>query len=314
MISVKLIKKWMNMIRGKSVFHVTQNEGKYYSLDEVKGYYNDLTGKVTSTTLLDLNGVPLNMISNGSYSKQTYFPITVFQYGLGAYDLFLENGEDKHIKQAIACADWAVSHQNEDGSWNAFGMLNYSNPYSAMAQGEGASLLLRAYKHTGKKEYLDRARKALEFMLLPRLEGGTTEYQIDGIVLYEYPEKPLVLNGWIFASFGLLDMYLTTKEKKWLNQYRRSISAMENMISRFDAGDWSYYDLSDKYTSPFYHHLHIELLKTVAKTYQTRVTLEVFSSLWESYEHSFFKSKKAFCRKAMQKLGEKRSEEWVLTE
>ena len=312
MISKSLIKKWTNMVRGKSVFHVTQNEGKYYSLDEVKGYYNDLTEKVPATTNLDISGVPINIISNGSMTKQVYFPITVFQFGLGAYDLYLENNEEDNIRKAIACADWAVSHQNEDGSWNAFGMLNYSNPYSAMAQGEGASLLLRAYKHTSKEEYLDRARKALEFMLLPRLEGGTTEYQIDGIVLYEYPEKPLVLNGWIFASFGLLDMYLTTKEKKWLNLYRRSISAMENMIPRFNTGSWSFYDISGKYTSPFYHHLHIELLKTVAKTYPSRVTLEVFIALWENYEKSFFKSKKAFFLKAVQKLNEKKSEEWVL--
>lgn len=36
------------MLLGKSVEHVHQGEGKVYSKDEIKGYYNDLTKKVTT--------------------------------------------------------------------------------------------------------------------------------------------------------------------------------------------------------------------------------------------------------------------------
>lgn len=48
------IKKWTKMLRGNSVYHVNQNEGKYYSKTEVKGYYNNLTDKVLLAFLYDI--------------------------------------------------------------------------------------------------------------------------------------------------------------------------------------------------------------------------------------------------------------------
>ena len=66
-------------INGKSVFHVHQGEGKSYSLHEIKGYYNDLTNKVCNSTILDENGIPINVTAGG---VKCYFPITIFQYGL----------------------------------------------------------------------------------------------------------------------------------------------------------------------------------------------------------------------------------------
>ena len=35
------------MVTGKSVLHVNQDIGKCFSTEEVKGYYNNLTEKVT---------------------------------------------------------------------------------------------------------------------------------------------------------------------------------------------------------------------------------------------------------------------------
>ena len=46
-LSVFVIKKWISILSGNSVFTVNQDEGKVYSKDEVKGYYNNLTEKIT---------------------------------------------------------------------------------------------------------------------------------------------------------------------------------------------------------------------------------------------------------------------------
>ena len=61
--------------------------------NEIKGYYNDLTNKVSDATFLDENGIPLNTtIAN----VEAYFPISIFQYGLGLYDLFLSTNDNKY--------------------------------------------------------------------------------------------------------------------------------------------------------------------------------------------------------------------------
>lgn len=46
-ISIYKIKKWTKMLTGRSISHVNQGMGKIYSKDDIRGYYNNLTEKVT---------------------------------------------------------------------------------------------------------------------------------------------------------------------------------------------------------------------------------------------------------------------------
>lgn len=188
------------MLLGKSVYHVNQKEGTIYSKTEIRGYYNDLTEKV-SRFGRDDNKVPTTIVDNG---EEVYFSIAIFQYGLGAYDLYLKSGDNNMLEKAISCADWAVENQQKDGGWCTFAFENSKNPYSSMAQGEGISLLLRAHISTGEYKYLKAADLAKDFMLLPVDLGGTTRYVGEDIYLYEYTHEPLILNGWIFSIWGLL--------------------------------------------------------------------------------------------------------------
>lgn len=99
---LKLLQRWLNMFTRKSAFHVKQGEGKYYSKTEIKGYYNDLTNKVSETTILDKNGIPINVnIAN----VKAYFPITIFQYALGLYDLYIEKNDKNFLKKFMDIAD-----------------------------------------------------------------------------------------------------------------------------------------------------------------------------------------------------------------
>ena len=49
MISNAMIQKWVRMLRHDSVLHVEQDEGKYYSVSEIDGYYNNFCGKIQNT-------------------------------------------------------------------------------------------------------------------------------------------------------------------------------------------------------------------------------------------------------------------------
>ena len=87
---IPMLKRWTKIILGKSAAAVQQGIGRCYKKNEIKGYYNDLTNKVTPATLLDSNGIPYNLMSSG---EKVYSLVTISQYALGCYDLFLLNND-----------------------------------------------------------------------------------------------------------------------------------------------------------------------------------------------------------------------------
>lgn len=296
-ISVYKIKKWMKMLLGNSVFHVNQGEGKSYSLNEVKGYYNDLTEKITRFGLQD-DSVPKSFVDTG---EEIYFSIAIFQYGLAAYDLFLQNDDQSMLGKVRACADWAVANQQNDGGWETFAFQDKEHPYSSMAQGEAVSLLVRAYKAFGDSIYKVVADKALDFMLRPVEDGGTTVYKDNGIYLHECTHKPCVLNGWIFSAWGLLDYAKAFNDDKILKVWDDTVRTMAVSLPNFDNGYWSKYTPIKTIASPFYHNLHIAQLNVMYKLTDNIVFAE-YAKRFEKYQHCWVCRKRAFLNKAWQKI------------
>ena len=130
-------------------------------------------------------------------------------------------------------------------------------------------------------------------------------------ILKEYPEKETVLNGWIFASFGLLDVWKASSEEKYKKLWNDSIRAIQATLNKFDAGHWSYYNLGKMYTSDFYHSLHIELLKALDAIAPNQ-NYKKYIKKWSECKDSSLWSKIAFIHKAAQKLSEKQTQEWVM--
>ena len=198
------------MLTGKSVWHVNQDIGKCFSKEEIRGYYNNMTEKVLKMPeLLDSEELPKLNLEGGKF---TVFPVAIFQYGLGAYDLFLQSNEPRYERKFMQCVRWAMNHIDDKGRWNNFSHYCPDYPYGAMAQGEGASLLIRGYKHTGNDEFLKAALEAIDFMLLSVEDGGTTKYHEDDAFLMEYTFKGMVLNGSIFSWWGLYDYVVATDD------------------------------------------------------------------------------------------------------
>lgn len=295
------IKKWYKMMTGKSILHVNQGLGRHFQTDTVAGYYNDLREKVSKGEDHDQVVVPKITLPDG---EKVYFPIAVFQYGLGAYDLFIETGHDLYMEKFRAMVEWALDNQESDGSWSNFYYIYPKHPFSSMAQGEGASLLVRAYVCFGDCKYIEAARKALSFMLKPLDEGGTAKYEGDELYLMEYTHKPVVLNGWIFSIFGLYDYLLAVEDHVIKEAYDKTLSTLSTRLEDFDNGYWSTYDSTEMLTSPFYHHLHISQMEAIYALTGEQV-YEQRGNLWKEYAGRRWNRGKAFVLKAYQKLTER---------
>lgn len=297
-VSIYKIKKWYKMLTGQSISHVNQGAGSCYSRDCVAGYYNDLTEKITKDDPSIL--VPKYYVDSG---EEIFFSIGIFQYGLGAYDLYLQTGQQQYLDKLIACADWAVANQEPNGAWDTFSYQNPEHPYSSMAQGEGISLLLRALIATKDEKYFKAATLAKEYMLIPLEDGGTTGYDGEDVVLYEDTEDPVILNGWIFSLWGIYDYWKYTKDAPTGDILDRTVRTLVRQLDDFDIKYWSKYDAGNRICSPFYHELHIAQLRVMHDLFGNRDFLDT-ANKWETYQNSFWKSKKAFLCKAIQKIKE----------
>lgn len=299
---VLMAKRWLRMLSGQSVTAIAQKEGKCYSIEKIEGYYNDLTGKVSSGTLLDDEGIPITQVSNNEF---VHFPIAIFQYGLGCYDLFLKTQEDVYIKKFQLIANWAVSNIREDGSWDSFSPIK-SKLYtvSSMCQGEGASLLFRAYKVFDDEKYKTIGFKAVDFMLKDINDGGVAVYKENELYLEEYPQTPRlsVLNGWIFSIFGLFDA--VKLDEKYKEHFIKTVNSLISTLEEYNTGYWSYYDLSKRIASPAYHDLHIALLN-VMYDITGRIEFKNYSEKFKNYQNKKSKKIKAILKKAYQKITEK---------
>ena len=287
------------MLTGKSVWHVNQDVGKFFKTGEVGGYYNNLTEKVSMMPeLLGVQSLPMLEISNG---RTVEFPVAIFQYGLGAYDLFIESNDSKYLDKFLQCVSWTLEHQESSGAWNNFFYIYPDHPYGAMAQGEGASLLIRAYVQTKDKRCLEAATMAIDFMLKPIEEGGTTDFS-DGVILLEYPHRKVVLNGWIFAWWGLYDYVTIIKDNGYYKKLLdKSLLSLEKLLPCFANTYWSIYDFENRIASPFYHNLHIAQMQAMFILTGDEI-FNQYAKRWSKQQKNFFCKSAAFVKKAIQKI------------
>ena len=291
------------MLTGQSVLHVNQDIGKSFSTHVIKGYYNNLTEKVTKEPeLVDSMELPHTPLADGSV---IIFPVAVFQYALGCYDLYLQTGDKRYQTKFIQLADWTLQQQDERGRWANFSQAYPDNPYGAMAQGEAASVLIRAYKETLDTKYLIGAKRSIDFMLLPHEDGGTAKYIGNDLLLMEYTHLPIVLNGWIFAWWGLYDYVIMTSDNGHYKELlQMSCNSLVKYMPQFATRYWSKYDLDYRIASPFYHNLHIAQMQAMYQLTGEKAFNE-YGQRWDRQQGQLFNKSIAFLIKAYQKIVEK---------
>lgn len=298
-----LIVSWFSILFNRSYYHIPQEVGKAFLANELKGYFNDMTGKIQWNGSIDKEGIPLIQMHDGSLH---YFPTTIIQKALGHHDQYLFTKNPREQDEFSKLCDWLLRTQDDKAGWTVKGVLkskNHSPEYSAMTQGEAISMLVRAWKLFHKEEYLIAAKKAYQLLILPIEAGGTAYYRDNEIYLEEFPckEKNTILNGWIFAMFGVYDYYLATAEGDSKEVFYETLNTLRNNIAIYDSGFWSFYDEKKTLSSPFYHALHLNQLEALYSITGDKI-IEHYIKKWKRYKKSLIKSNYALILKAYQKI------------
>jgi heparosan-N-sulfate-glucuronate 5-epimerase len=282
---LRMASRYGEMIAGSSYTHSHQGLGRHFVPGRLSGYYSDLSHKTEWPDAVDHAGLPLDQ---GPGGKHIYHPIVLLQKALGHWDRWLgsKRRSARHLASFLRIAGWALDSQDDNGGWEVWSLLGITGalPYSAMAQGEAMSVLVRAFSTTGDDAYLEGARRALAPMLLPIKEGGTSWLTSEGLILEEVPfvVPKTILNGWIFALYGLYDLAIADDSQEVQEALEATLSALLARLHTYDAGFWSFYDTSGTLASPFYHRLHIAQLEALELSYPEHAGR--FRTLRETFE------------------------------
>lgn len=202
----------------------------------------------------------------------------------------------------MAAANWFVRHQDDNGGWPITvkrkildGVEIKPGWYSAMAQGQGMSLLTRAYYHTKNITYLNAALKGTGVFKLSSEENGVRATFMDKYHWYEeYPTTPslYVLNGFIYSLIGLHDLILAAPDGQKDEAdalFKDGMKSLKSMLLMFDAGAGTFYDLrhismraSPNLARWDYHTLHVSLLMFLSGIDDDPI-FRVTSQRWAGY-------------------------------
>jgi hypothetical protein len=283
---------------GASFFSTSfgQPLGSLIEPDAVRGYYVDLRVKAREPGEPEVH--PLHVVST--------------QWGLSAHEHWLHTEREEWLASAVRAGEHVLREMGEDGA------LVHREPYphsyrleppwlSAMAQGQAASLLVRLHAATGDERMAEGALRVLRPMSVPSSEGGVQAELHGGPFLEEYPTQPgsYVLNGGIFALWGLRDATVALGDSGAGALFEAGLNTLAANLHRWDTGWWSRYDLFPhpvlNVASPAYHELHMDQLRAmqlVAPRPEVAERLERFSA----YARSPLRRARAFALKVAFRL------------
>lgn len=278
-------------------------------------YYMRFREKASYGGPCDQGGIPM-LDYCGEVGLQ-YNPIAVAQWGLGNFSLYKQTGDAGAQAMFLNASDWLCERlePNSQGVhvWNHEFDWEYRQTlkapwYSGLAQGQGISLLVRAHAETGRKKYLDAATRAFQSFLIDTAEGGVRFQDADGDVWFEeYVVSPPthILNGFIWASWGVYDYFLATGSREAMQLFGAAIKTLETNLHRYDLGFWSRYELSGTLlpmiASAFYHRLHVSQLRVLHRITSEKI-FDSYAMRWQAYAGSNAKRARALCYKGAFKL------------
>ena len=300
-------------------WHETPQANPRASVHRLGEYYMLFAEKADYPGQYDSLGIPL-LNYHGAIGLQ-YNPIAIAQWGLGNYNLFhrdqSEDDRDERKKRFLAASDWFCAHLEltplGTWVWNHHFDWEYRSPlkapwYSALAQGQGISLLVRAYRATGSAVYLGAAERAFASFLKSTCEGGITFTDARGNLWFEeYIVSPPthILNGCMWAAWGVYDYFLATESGAARNLFAQAAHTLRTNLVRYDLGFWSLYEQSGTLipmvASPFYHRLHVVQLRVMHRITGDEIFAR-YADKWEAYARSRAKRTRALCYKSAFKL------------
>jgi hypothetical protein len=222
-------------------------------------------------TKFDRNKIPVQEIKGQLY----YHPIFMSQLALGAYEYYLSTQDLNAYNTFIRCACWLRDNLKQHGRFyyweftfenDQFPGGAYKVPWvSAMAQGEGAAVLTKAFAVTGDNQFLYAAKKAIQPVLHDVSEGGISivagnEYIFPQEYLTIHPSS--ILNGGISSFFGIYEYYMVTRDQSIKHACDVMLKTFYTALDRYDNGYWSLYSQWPPawVAPPHYQTVHVQQL------------------------------------------------------
>lgn len=249
-------------------------------------YYLDLRLKTLTSAV---------SFSSGRGQRFPIGPATLAQRALGWHERF-RRGDEAAGSEFISSVEQLVARAERAGDelrWR------YDIPIekyglergwlSGLAQGQAASALTRAYVVTGDDRYAFDAVAAINTIS----ERNALLRTFDGaLVIEEYPtaDPSAVLNGWIYALWGLLDVATVVPGQAAQELLAESLAGLEASMLKYEFSRWSLYSrfpLPGKdLAKPFYHRLHVAQVAITSEIADSPRMASV-ADRWARYDTSY---------------------------
>ncbi len=250
----------------------------------------------------DETGIPIANYLNSGFQ---YNPTRIASYALANYNRAIFNSDEKSRQIFLNIAKWFVN-QPENLFYYNYNYESLKAPWiSCMAQGQGISVLCRAYLFTKDEKYLQAAKKAIKPFKITTEKGGLLSYfEEKWPILEEFPFKDNpwhVLNGFLYAVIGILELLeidntvLPESDIKILLE-----TAQRGELWTHD--DWTTYDLQTFKTeirntaTVNYHRVHIAQYKYLAHKFPDMQFVK-WMNKWEGNYNNVSKRLKALKNK-----------------
>ncbi|NLA25409.1 MAG: hypothetical protein GX879_10635 [Bacteroidales bacterium] len=273
----------------------------HISHDEFLGkYYQNISPAIVHVqrgifAKFDENGIPHTYHSN----RINYSPVLIIQYAIMCHDLYL-NGKNTEENKAniLNIMNWLDKNSEvfKDAIvWRSIANEQYNLPegwVSGMYQGQALSLYLRAYQLFEDEKYLNTALKVFNSFKYDYSEGGFKRVDKHNCIWFEEyptPEPSYVLNGFIYAIWGIYDLYRVTKSHEAKELWDSCVNTLEVNLHKYDAWYWSVYDqLKEQLVSYYYQkNVHIPIMQVMYELTEKEI-FNKYAIKWEKNLNNSF--------------------------
>lgn len=281
---------------------------------ETLRYYMTFADKSRYRGPFDANGVPL--LDYRATVGLQYNPIAVAQFALAWMNRELA-GEGAARARWQPSADWLREGLVENDRGVPVWLHHFDWPYretlrspwfSGLAQGQGVSVLLRAWRLSGDETYREAAERAFLSFRRSVGEGGVVYLDERGdpwIEEYRVDPPSHILNGFLWALWGVWDMARIGGSEEAAALFGACTRTLVRNLDRYDTGYWSLYELGGTrlpmLASPFYHALHLVQLEVTARITGEAVFAKV-AERWRGYAARRVNRARALALKSVFKL------------
>jgi len=230
-----------------------QPPGLLFEPNRVAGYFVDFRSKT---------------YAKAAREPASLLPVDLAQLALGWYErMLLGEGEAaSHFENACRLLFEQAEESGDALLWpHVLTIPKYGLSgrwYAGMAQGQAASVFVRAYLHRRQPEYEAAARRALDPLLRRDSRFVTTTPSGPVLEEAEATRPSHILNGWIFSLWGLWDVRVGLNEPDVGPLLDETIACLRARLPEYDVGWWTRYSLYPHplpdLAKPFYHRLHID--------------------------------------------------------